>query len=462
MVRLIILARLLVPEDFGLMAMVTVVIGFAEIFSDGGISSAIIYRQDTSRDQLASLYWLNIFAGITVFLLVWATIPFVVQFYGESRLADLMSWTALIFLIAPIGQQFRILLQKELEFKRLAQVMVLAAVIGTVVAVWSALSGQGVFSLVWGQLAAVTTRTLLLARLGWKKAWAPSFHFSTSDLKGYIGFGAYHMGTRMMGYVSSNVDYFIIGRFLGAEVLGVYMLAYRLVVLPLTKLNPVLTQVAFPVFARKQADNAALRRGYLQMIRMIAFMTFPVLVMAGMTAHIFVPLLLGEKWLPAVPFIQILVVLGLLKSMVQPMVTIMLAKGRPDIGFKWSLATATINACVFWVVVAYGAITLALANVGLTGIYFMVSAVIILRPLIRLRVSDYLRVLLRPTVFSASMGVMLLGVYSSLSEFAMSDTTLLLTVAVFGILVYGALMLIFERQYVVENWHLLVNKGERV
>jgi O-antigen/teichoic acid export membrane protein len=459
-VRLVILARLLVPEDFGLMAMITVIIGIAETFSDGGMNSAIIHRQDVTREQLTSLYWLNLAAGFVVFALVWALTPLVVALYHEPRLADLMFWAALLFLITPIGQQFRILLQKQLRFRRLAQVEVSAAVVGTVVAVWFALAGHGVFSLIWGQLATTLTTSMMCAKLEWKTC-GPRLHFRLNDLRGFVGFGLYQIGSRTMNKLSANVDYLIIGRFLGAEALGFYMLAYRLVVTPLLKFNPMLTQVAFPVFARKQSDHAALRHGYLEMIRMVAFVTFPILVGVGATAPLLVPVVFGAKWLPAVPLIQILVALGILKTLTNPIGSLLLAKGRPDIGFKASLGALVINVCVFWNVVEYGAQAVALAYTLLTTAYFAGGLKMILHPLIGLRPVEYLAVLLRPMAVSVGMGVTVLGAYLALHHLWGSNTALLGMLAVLGIMVYGSLMVIFERQYLAENWRLLFHKQRR-
>ena len=455
--RLVILARLLAPGDFGLMGMITVIIGISETFSDGGVNSAVIHRQDVTRDQLASLYWLNLTAGLAVFLLVWALTPVVVALYHEPRLADLMFWAALTFLIAPVGQQFRILMQKELRFQRLAQVEVAAAVVGTVVAVGSALEGGGVFALIWGQLATALTTSLLCLKLEWRTG-GPRLHFRLNDLRGFVGFGLYQIGGRSLNKLSANVGHLIIGRFLGAEVLGFYMLAYRLVVIPFLKFNPMLTQVAFPVFARKQSDHAALRRGYLEMIRMVAFVTFPIVVGVGATAPLFVPVVFGAKWLPAVPYIQILAAFGVLRALTNPSGSLLLAKGRPDMAFTRALATMAINVCVLLYVVQYGALAVALAYTALTAVYFAAGLRWILHPLIGLRPADYLAVLLRPTAISVGMGVTVLVAYLALHHFWGSSVTLLGTLAVLGTMVYGSLMMTFERRYLVKNWRLLFHK----
>jgi len=223
--QLAVLARLLVPQDFGLMAMVMVAVGFAGAFADMGVSNAIIHRQDATREQLSSLYWLNMLAGAVVFVLVWAATPLIVTLYNEPRLVGLTSWVALIFPITAVGQQFEILLEKELHFKRLAVIETASATAGTAVAIATAVVGQGVFALVWGQLVNAGCKATMLAGTGFS-AWRPRFRLRRDDLKGYTSFGLYQMGERSINYFNSRLDQLLIGALLGAQTLGYYHLAF--------------------------------------------------------------------------------------------------------------------------------------------------------------------------------------------------------------------------------------------
>ena len=148
-----VLARLLAPEDFGLMSMAMIVIGMADAFTDMGVSSAIIHRRDATRRQLSSLYWLNIVLGVVVFLLVAGLSPMIAKFFNEPEVARLLTLAAIVFLIAPLGQQFRVLLEKELQFNRLARIDMIGAAGGAGTAITTALLGYGVYSLIWGALA---------------------------------------------------------------------------------------------------------------------------------------------------------------------------------------------------------------------------------------------------------------------------------------------------------------------
>lgn len=458
--KLAILARLLTPSDFGLMGMIRVIIGFAQAFSDMGFSNAIIYRQDANQDQLSTIYWLSILTGVLVFALVWVATPLLVYFYHEPRLRDLLFWAALSFIITSIGNQFQVLLQKELHFNCLAGIEVTAVIIGATIAVVSAVAGQGVFSLIWGQLASAGSMALLLTVFG-SKTWRPHLHFKRDDLKGYMSFGLYQMGERAVNYYTANVDYLIIGRFLGADILGIYTIAYELVVRPISTINPVVTRVAFPLFAKKQADNAALRRGYLEVIRLLAFIIFPLLIGLGVTAPLAIPVFFGKRWVSAIHLVQILVILGMLKSIENPIGSILLAKGRADIGFGMNAFCAAVNTCVFWFVVRYGVYAMAWAEVALCLVYFIVGLTI-LYFIIGLGQSEYFAALIKPTVASSAMGAIVFNAYFLLSRLALSRSILLLGLVMLGMTVFGLLMSVFERNYLVGVWNLVTNRKQEI
>jgi len=212
--RLVVLIHLLSPRDFGLMGMVMVVVGLGQSFSDLGISFAIIWKQDATSEQLSTLYWLNIMAGVALFGIVIAISPLVSAFFHEPRLTNLMFWAAFIFPITAIGQQFGILLQKNLRFGKLAKVEIASALVGSAVAIIAAFLGQGVYSLIWGQLTTTACTALLYTYMGWRK-WHPRLMFKPSNLQGFISFGLYQMGERLVNTFAFNVDYIVVGHFSG-------------------------------------------------------------------------------------------------------------------------------------------------------------------------------------------------------------------------------------------------------
>lgn len=452
LVQTSVLAHLLSPSDFGLVAAASVVVGLGQAYADIGLSQAIIARQTTDRAVLSSLYWTNILAGIVVFGLVLAATPLVVAFFDQPRLASLLPVAALVFLITPIGYQFQILLQRDLGFDRLAKIEVVAAVVGLIVAVATAAEGAGAYALVWGSLSRAGTMTTLLVGLGWN-VWRPMLRLKREDLGGYIGFGLYQMGERSLNYFRSNLDYLLIGRFLGIEALGVYSIAYHLVTKPLFQLNPVLTRVAFPAFAKRQNDLAALRRGYAQVIRFIGFLVIPLLTGLAVAAPAFVPFVLGDGWGESVRLIQILSVLGILKSLANPVGSLLLARNRPDLGFKVNAGALLVTILALSAATEWGVVAVAAANAAVTAATFVVW-MLVLERVVGFGWRDYRSAIHRAAANSAIMGLVMLVAYVALRPYVGSAAmTLILTLLGAG--TYVLLVMRFERSYLVELGWLL-------
>lgn len=443
--QMVVLARLLSPEDFGLVAMASVVVGFARAFQDMGISNAIIHRQDTTAEQLSSLYWLNVVAGLTALLVLWGTTPLVASFYNEPRLVGLLSWLALSVLLSSFGQQYAVLLQKNLQFRALALAQTFAAAASTGVAVAAALLGKGAYSLVYGQLTQASVMSLLLFWIGGSE-WRPRLQFSREHLRGYLSFGIYQMGERCTNYYATSVDNLLIGKFLGPEALGIYNIAYNLIVVPLRNINPILTKVAFPILARRQHDDAALRQGYLEMMRLLTFVTVPCLVGLAATAPWFVPEVFGSQWGPAVPIVQILSLVGILKSLGNPLGSILLAKGRADIGFKWNVLVAILNTCVFLAAAQSGLQAVALSYAAVSVLYWL-GGRLILERMIDLGWREYVVALRVPVFCAAIMG---LGVHLSgyaVRQAGWSPAAELGALIAFGVFTYVTAVAVLAADY---------------
>jgi len=342
-----ILTRLLKPDEFGVMGMITVVTGFAVAFADMGISNAIIYKQDSTQNELSSLYWLNMGMGIILFIILFAAEPLVSAYFREPRLKEPYLLCTFIFPILAAGQQFQALMQKNLDFGKLSKIQVVSSFMGSVTSISLAFLGYGVTSLVFGQVIQRGVNSILLI-WNFRKSRFPSFHFNLYEIREYLSFGMYQMGDRALNYLSSNVDYLIIGRFLGAELLGYYTLAYRIISIAVYRVNPIITRVAFPVFSKLQKDNEILGKGYKRVVQLLSLAVFPFLVGAMVIGKPFVIAVFGEKWIPSVLLIQIMALAGCLKTIINPSGSVILAKGRADIGFKWNLAATIVRVAVIW------------------------------------------------------------------------------------------------------------------
>jgi lipopolysaccharide exporter len=455
-ITLAVLARLLTPSDFGLMGMVMVVIGFARAFVDMGISNAIIHRQDATKDQLASLYWLNILAGIAIFGLVCASVPLIVRFYHEPRLPDLLYLSAVICLITPFGQQFEVIFQKELKFNQLAEIEIATVIVNSMVAIVLAYLGFGVFSLIWGQLAGNSGKVIMLVSAGWRD-WRPGFHFAKRDLRGYLSFGLYQMGERAINYLNTNLDYILIGSMLGAQSLGYYTLAYSLIIKPSAMINPVITKVAFPVFSRIHNEPDRLKKGYLKVLQLLSTVNFPIMAGLAAVASVAVPVIFGKQWLPSIILIQILAFVGLLRSHGNPIDSLLLSKGRADLGFKWNLAlTIFLIPGLYLGAKMGGTVGVASAFLLLMAIFSVFNYLILIRKLLGPCLHEYIHSMW-PSLWMS--GVMMVAVFAVGSlPYTASQPIILIIQVLCGVTIYLGLMIWNQKMFLDEIKNMVLNR----
>ncbi|MDP8247762.1 MAG: MOP flippase family protein [Candidatus Tritonobacter lacicola] len=407
-VTLAILARLLSPSDFGLMGMVMVVIGFAQAFSDMGLSNAIIYRQDVEENHLSSFFWVNVLTGVIIFVCILLARGLVTIYFKEPSLSNYLIFAAFIFLITPVGQIFNTLLRKELKFKTLSKIEIGGMVAYSLSAIGLAMANFGVLSLIMGQLVR-SLLTVCILFFVFRGKWMPRFYLNIKEIRSYFSFGAFQMGEKAVNYLRSNIDYIIIGRFLGPAALGFYTLAYQLITFPMSKINPTITRVAFPAFSKIQDDDSRMRRGYCKVINYISMISFPMLAGMLVVAPEFIGLVYGLKWEPSVIVVQILCLAGMFWSIGDPVGSVLLAKGRVDIGFYWNVFSMIVTTIAIIIGVNWGIVGVAGAILLLRVPFFFVVPFILNR-LIDLKFSKYIKALQLPFVCSIFMvaGIILL------------------------------------------------------
>ncbi len=456
-IQIFILARILDSSSFGLMAIVMVVIGFAQTFSDMGVSNAIIYRHDTTKNQLSSLYWLNIIAGISVFVILLILTPFIVNFYHQPQLTVLLILTSLVFLITPIGQQFQILLQKELVFDNLAKIDIISQMVGTFITILFAYLGFGVISIVFGQLANTTLRCICLLKSGWG-TWHPNLHFHIPDLKNYLNFGMYQMGESTINYFNSNLDNITIGKFIGVNALGFYSFAFNIVLLPIQKINPIINRVAFPVFSKLQSHNNGLKDAYMYVLNIISVINFPIYIGMAVTAPIFIPLIFGNKWLPSIVLLQILVGVGLIRSIGNPIGSLLYAKGLANVGFKWNVIVMFTQVPGIILGAYYGGtLGVAIILLALNIFYFITSYILLIKRVLGGCLKDYLYSIWPAFWMSTIMGIIVWLTGVILSNYP--DYILLAIQISFGFMIYVILMIIFYRKILYELLDVILHKN---
>lgn len=455
--RLLVLARLLPTEDFGLMGMLLVIISIGQTFSDMGLSQGLIWRQDATREQLSTLYWLNLIAGFAVGMIVFSVAPLVSKFFAEPRLTSLVIWIALIFPIRAFGQQYQAIMQRDLQFRRLAAIEIASTAIGVAVAIVAAFADRGVLALIWGQVGIFLSASFLYMATGWR-AGRPQAIFKPGAVKEILWFGVHNMGQRIFFSVSSNVDYIMVGRYLGTGILGVYTLAWQVMIAPLTKINTILMQVAFPVFAKKQDDNNTLTRGYEELSKIISLVTVPAVLVAAAAAPAFVPVIFGSKWNDAVPLMQILSFFTVARSFSDPSMSLLLAKGRSDMALKVTAFTAISGAIAFWFAAQLGATQMAVAEVVIGGLALTIC-LLALKKLGCLQFKRYLQAILRPLMMAATSAFFAHLGYLVFKSYIESEPLLLVATIVMAATAYLLLVGVFERNYFLSYFRLLFRRG---
>lgn len=341
-----ILARLLSPDDFGTLAMVTVFTNFAMIFSEMGVSSALIQKQDTHDRHYHSAFWLNIIIGIGLTLIFMAASPLIAWFYKKPELNPILRVVALNFLFSSFTIIQQTILTKEMDFKSLAIRDVVAVIFAGIIGIALAYHGFGVWSLVYQLLSFTMINAILLWFLS---PWRPRLQFAIRDIKDIFHFSSQLTGFNILNYFSRNIDQLLIGKFLGVQALGYYSMAYKIMLYPLQNISSVISKVMFPAFSKIQDDLAKVRTSYLKMIKAISLVTFPLMAWLFGVAPELVEVFLGEKWMPIVILIRIFCFCGAIQSVGTMLGSVLLAQGKTALQLKLQVigtivATASITA----------------------------------------------------------------------------------------------------------------------
>ncbi|EGA70931.1 colanic acid exporter [Vibrio sinaloensis DSM 21326] len=338
--QIAILARFLTPEQFGLMALITIVIGFSQAFVDMGMSNAIIHKQTTSTLHLSSLFWATVGMGILTTAIVYNLAPKIANFYSEPELVPLIQLVSMAFVVSSLGSQHKVLFQKDLQFKCIAFVELTSVLCSFSVAILLAWYGAGVYSLVLANIAMTTISSLLFFTVGVRNIYLPKLHLKWSEVAEYFEFGLYQMGERIVNYFSANIDKILIGKFLGTNPVGLYNVSWQLIIFPLSKLNPVVNKVALPIYGKVQKDIEVIDEYYSLAMNVIGIIVIPFSVYFLFFANSVVEVVFGKSWVHAAPLVSILGVVGLLKALGNPGGALLLANGHAKIGFWWNVVWA--------------------------------------------------------------------------------------------------------------------------
>lgn len=375
-VGIAVLARLLTPRDFGLLAMVTTLTRLVDLFTDLGLAMATIQRKTINQDEVSFLFWTNLALGALVSLVTLAAAPLLAWFYGEPILTPITCALASAFVMTATGVQHGALLRRQLRLQSLAGARIVAAFLSTCVGVGAAVWGMGYWSLVASNLSAALILTVILwGMCDWRPSWPGPRPESWRSL---LRFGGHITGSRVAAFLGRNLDNVLIGKVWGDEALAFYIKAYQLLMLPVQQLIGPLGDVVIPALSRLQGNPDAFQAFYYRTLRVLSLVTMPVTVGLAVASDEVILLVLGPQWHRASAIFLFLVPAAFVNTLNGASGWIWISLNQTDRQLRWAMAVLPVTLLSFaigvvWgpegVAVAFSIVQVTLRYVGLSYCY---------------------------------------------------------------------------------------------
>ncbi len=441
----IVLARLLFPEQFGLIGMLTIFMAIAQTFLDSGFGAALIQKREITKTDTCSIFYFNILVGLAAAGLLCLVAPWVADFYKQPILTPLMRALSLTIVINSFGLIQSTILTRQINFKTQTKVSLIAGALSGIIGITLAALGFGVWSLVVQQISAALFSVICL----WSfNPWRPALIFSFNALREMFGFGSRLLFSGLLNQIFENIYFVVIGRLFSATDLGYFTRANTMNDFPMQTLSGMVGRVTFPVFSTIQDDPPRLKRGLKKALTILVLVNSPMMIGLALTARPLVLVMLTEKWSACVPYLQLLCMAALLFPLQLMNLNVLQAMGRSDLFLRLEIIKKiliAINIAITWrwgiLAMIYGIIVNSIIGCYLNSYY---TGLLISYPL-REQVTD----LLPYFIVSIVMGI---AVYAEgLLQFSHNWSMLLVQIGT-GIAVYVCLCRVFRLKDFMEIW----------
>lgn len=441
---LIVMARYLSPDDFGVFSILMIFVSFMNIFSSMGTSQAVIHIDNPDQCMLSTIFYFNIAMGVAMFGLLFLLSWPIAAFFDNPQLVHLLQIIGFVFILTTMSLVQKALLEKEMQFERVIKIETTALTISSILGILGAVNDLGVYSFI---VMALSNAAILTLGLWMNSHWFPSFEFSFANIKKVWSYSVNLTGSTIINYFARQADHFLIGKFIGSGALGLYSVAYKIMLYPLENVSRVIVRVLFPAFSELKQDNERFKQVYVKAITYIALITFPLMGGVFAVADHFVSVVFGDKWSQMTVILMILVPIGLMQSIVTTVGSVYMAKGSTNLMFKIGLLNAFVTVLSFIVGVSFGLEGIAIA--------YAVANLVMLYPNLKvcwrqidLGVYEGLSKL-SPFFISSilmSLSVYLLGLW--MASLQTPEILLLILQIVAGVALYlGFIVLIYKQQF---------------
>lgn len=438
----IILARLLLPKDFGLIALATTYIGLIDMLANIGFGSAIIYYQKLTQRQLSTLYWINCIWALFVFILIYSTVPIAASFYDEVAIVDIVRIAALTILISPLFTIHYKIKERDIEFVLLSKLTIAATFTGAISAVIAAYLGMGVYALVIKMIGSTLAKLVLVLLF---VRWKPSLTFRLEEVKKMICYSLKLKISQTCLYIERNIDYLVLGKFFTSSILGYYAFSYNIMYSPVKRISYIFSDILFPAFSYIKNDRQKIIEGLFKSLQIIALVAFPGMTLIAINADWIVNIMFGHKWDGAIPIIEVLAFAGAIQSISQPASVVFKSIGKPEIGIYLALIRTLLLVTAILLGVLWGNIITVAYLVLVAKLISLIMVLLIIRYFIPYRLLDLIQPFKGPLINITTLALMQYLWFSQFSvpgllKFSSTTIVALLIIIIFHFNLIGELI----------------------
>lgn len=447
--KIIILARLLDPKDFGLFGMAFLASSILYSFSQAGVTQALVQKKGAIDEYLSTAWIINIGRNILIATGMFFGAPLVGGFFNNQQVVNIVRVLALSPLFLAFNNPKTVFFQKEFEFNKQFICEISAIVSEIVVAVTLAFLWRNVWALVWGVIAGSITR-LVSTYIVYQ--YRPSFQFDVPKAKELFRFGKWVFGSNVLFFLYLQAEDLLIGKILGAAALGFYQMAYKISNLPVTQITQVISNITFPAYAKLQDNLQGLKDAYLRILKVTIFLFAPIAGIILVLAPDFTRLFMGKKWMSIVGTIQMLSIAGLLRSIMSTTGPVFYAVGKPRIETHWQIVRLLALAVFIWPLMKYGGFFGVSVAVVLSSSVAAIGFIFEVFKLLKCTIDEFLNQIVFPGI---STLIMCIGLYVAKNAFSSVEFLVLFILLMIGAVAYNGMNYIFSKFWGYDIYSLI-------
>ena len=450
----LILARLLMPEEFGLIALISVFISIGKSLMDVGLNQSLIRSSNVNKEDFDTVFIFNLVGSITIYILIFLVAPLISDFYHQPLLTKIVRVYSLVIVINAFDVIQTTQLVKNLKFKTQMKISVPSLIIGGTTGITLAYNGFGVWSLVWSGIVQSATAAI---QLWFWSDWRPSLNFSKEKFKEHFHFGYKLTLSSLLDTLFNNVYTILIGKFFAPAMVGFYNRADTLKQLPVTNIGSILNKVTFPLFSKVQHDDVVLKNLYKKLMQLVIYIVAPIILFMSALAEPLFRFLFTEKWLPAVPYFQILCWNGILYPIHSYNLNILKVKGRSDLFLKLEIIKKITISLMIIVSFQFGIYGLLYSSVIFSFVGFFINTYYSGR-FINYKSWEQIKDIF-PTILLATVCAVLIYFFDrNFQTFFHYDFLRLIIASFFGLIIYISISLAFKIQSLFELINIIKRK----